>query len=110
MSFVFISSNSTTLSLLLFSYVNANHPSTINSIGNLANVLYRQGKYEEAEKVQRQTLELKGKVFGVDHTDTLASINYLALVFRHQGKYKEAEKMDTRDTSQGLRIILERAG
>ena len=32
------------------------HPSTLDSMNNLAEVLRRQGKYEEAEQMQRQTL------------------------------------------------------
>jgi hypothetical protein len=34
------------------------HPSTLGRMNNLALVLGRQGKYEEAEQMHRQTLEL----------------------------------------------------
>jgi tetratricopeptide (TPR) repeat protein len=51
------------------------------------------GKYEEAERMHRQTLELREKVLGEDHLDTLASMNNLASVLNSQGKYKEAEQM-----------------
>ena len=40
------------------------HPSTLDSMNNLALVLDSQGKYEEAEKMHRQTLELREKVLG----------------------------------------------
>jgi tetratricopeptide (TPR) repeat protein len=60
---------------------------------NLAEVLRHQGKYEEAEQMHRQTLELTEKVPGKEHPDTLASMNNLAEVIRHQGKYEEAEQM-----------------
>jgi primosomal replication protein N len=39
-------------------------------MNNLAIVLGHQGKYEEAEQMQRQTLELKEKVLGQEHPDT----------------------------------------
>jgi Flp pilus assembly protein TadD len=56
-------------------------------------VLRQQGKYEEAEQMQRQTLDLKGKVLGEEHPSTLASMNNLAIVLRQQGKYEEAEQI-----------------
>ncbi|KAK1973898.1 acyl transferase/acyl hydrolase/lysophospholipase, partial [Colletotrichum cereale] len=51
------------------------------------------GKYREAEKMHRQTLELKEKVLGSENPSTLDSMNNLALVLRSQGKYHEAEQM-----------------
>ncbi|RYP17189.1 hypothetical protein DL767_010064 [Monosporascus sp. MG133] len=51
------------------------------------------GKYEEAEQMHRQALELRKAVLGGEHPDTLASINNLALVLNSQGKYEEAEQM-----------------
>jgi tetratricopeptide (TPR) repeat protein len=56
-------------------------------------VLRQQGKYEEAEQMHRQTLDLKKKVLGEEHPSTLGSINNLAEVLRQQGKYEEAEQM-----------------
>jgi Tetratricopeptide repeat len=53
----------------------------------------RRGKYEEAEQMHRQELELTEKVLGKEHPDTLASMNNLALVLHNQGKYEEAEQM-----------------
>ncbi|KAI1286514.1 hypothetical protein F5Y03DRAFT_146430 [Xylaria venustula] len=69
------------------------HPSTLASMNNLANVLGSQGKYKEAETMHRQTLELKEGVLGREHPSTLDSMNNLALVLGSQGKYKEAETM-----------------
>ena len=50
-----------------------------------------QGKYEEAEGIQRQELALSESVLGKKHPSTLTSMNNLALVLNHQGKYEEAE-------------------
>ncbi|KAK2043687.1 hypothetical protein LZ31DRAFT_450798, partial [Colletotrichum somersetense] len=52
-----------------------------------------QGKYDEAEQMQRQTPELFKKVLGPEKSDTLTSKNNLALVLGSQGKYEEAEQM-----------------
>jgi pentatricopeptide repeat protein len=62
-------------------------------MNNLALVLARQGKYDEAEEMHRRMLELRGRVLGKEHPDTLTSMNNLALVLASQGKYNEAEEM-----------------
>ncbi|KAI1285126.1 hypothetical protein F5Y03DRAFT_193410 [Xylaria venustula] len=71
------------------------HPSTLNSMDNLALVLRSQGKYEEAETMHRQTLKLREGVLGREHPSTLNSMNNLALVLDSQGKYEEAEAILT---------------
>jgi nucleoside phosphorylase/tetratricopeptide (TPR) repeat protein len=67
------------------------HPSTLDSMNNLALVLDSQGKYEEAEAMHRQALMLKEKVLGREHPSTLDSMNNLAIVLDNQGKYDDAE-------------------
>jgi hypothetical protein len=47
-------------------------------MNNLALVLSYQGKYEQAEEVQRQVLELRKTVLGKEHPDTLTNMNNLA--------------------------------
>ena len=67
------------------------NPSILASMNNLALVLNKQGKYEEAEAMHRQGLELSEKVLGKEHPNTLTSMNNLAEVLSKQGKYEEAE-------------------
>ncbi|KAK8097365.1 kinesin light chain [Apiospora sp. TS-2023a] len=69
------------------------HPDTLSSMNNLANVLKNQGKYVEAEEMHRRTLALRETVLSREHPDTLASMNNLAESLRQQGKYVEAEEM-----------------
>jgi tetratricopeptide (TPR) repeat protein len=70
------------------------HPSRLtSSMGNLATVLSRQGKYEQAEEMYRQVLRLSETVLGKEHPNTLASMNNLATVLRNQGKYEQAEEI-----------------
>ncbi|KAL0929379.1 uncharacterized protein CTRU02_215545 [Colletotrichum truncatum] len=66
---------------------------TLTSMNNLALVLESQGKYEEAEQMHRQTLEMRQKVLGLENPDTLISKNNLALVLESQGKYEEADQL-----------------
>ncbi|POR32899.1 Uncharacterized protein TPAR_06902 [Tolypocladium paradoxum] len=63
-------------------------------MGNLARVLRRQGKYEEAEATHRETLALCRQVLGDTHPNTLTSMSSLARVLNNQGKHEEAEVLD----------------
>jgi len=62
------------------------HPDTLGSMNNLALVLEQQGKYEEAEQMQRQTLDPREKVLGEEHPDTLASHEQPCTSIRAAGK------------------------
>ncbi|KAK3373972.1 hypothetical protein B0T24DRAFT_283145 [Lasiosphaeria ovina] len=50
-------------------------------------------KYEEAEQMHRQALQLFEKVFGKEHPLTLHSMNNLANTLNSQGKYEEAKQI-----------------
>ena len=56
----------------------------------LAGMLDRQGKYEEAEAMHRQTLALSEKVLGKEHPDTLTSVYSLAHLLAKQNLYDDA--------------------
>lgn len=62
--------------------------SLLSSIGQACKEL---GKYDEAEQMHREALELRKKVLGREHPSILTSINNLAGIFGSQGKYKKAE-------------------
>ncbi|RYP03439.1 hypothetical protein DL765_010496 [Monosporascus sp. GIB2] len=53
-------------------------PSTLASMNNLGLVLRRQGKYEEAEQMHRQALQLQEKVLGREHPSTARNRKNLA--------------------------------
>ena len=59
-------------------------------INLLIDVEYRQGKYEEAEAMNRRTLELREKVLGMKHPDTLTSVWCLAHLLEKQAQYQNA--------------------
>ena len=48
----------------------ADHPDTLATMHNLANMYLGQGNYEEAEKLYRETLQIQQRVLGPDHPDT----------------------------------------
>ena len=41
----------------------ADHPDTLSTAGNLAASLARQGKYDEAEKMEREVLALEKRMW-----------------------------------------------
>ena len=47
-------------------------------MNNLAIVLCDEGRYAEAEKLHRETLDIRRRVLGPEHPDTLMSMNNLA--------------------------------
>jgi tetratricopeptide (TPR) repeat protein len=59
-------------------------------------VLQLQGRYEEAETLNRRALEGWEKELGEDHPNTLISVNNLASVLQDQGRYEEAETLNRR--------------
>ena len=69
------------------------HPSTLTSINNLAEVLSSQGNHEEAERIYRQELALYEIVLGKEYPNALISMNNLALVLSRQGNHEEAERI-----------------
>jgi hypothetical protein len=59
-------------------------------MSNLAGVLNSQGKYEEAEAMNRETLARSEKVLGREHPDTLTSVYCLAHLLVGKHCYEES--------------------
>ncbi|KAL2846167.1 hypothetical protein BJY01DRAFT_234667 [Aspergillus pseudoustus] len=56
---------------------------------------YRQkGRYEEAEKLDREALAGRQQILGEDHVDTIMSCKNLALDLKGQGRYDEAIELE----------------
>jgi ATP/maltotriose-dependent transcriptional regulator MalT len=60
-------------------------------MSSLAKVLCCQGKYNEAEAMYCDALQLRETALGYDYPLTLTSMNSLADVLHSQGKYDEAQ-------------------
>ena len=69
------------------------HRGTLNSITGLGMVLWKMGKYPEAELYWREALEGRRRVLGDDHSATLLAINNMGLLRRDQGRLSEAEEL-----------------
>ena len=71
----------------------ADHPSTLMTVGNLANVLTKQGNLDEANAMNERALAGFERTLGADHPHTLMTVNNLAVVLKDQGKLDEAKAM-----------------
>ncbi len=68
-----------------------NHNVGFKANSAMAELLNRQGKYNESEKYINIVLDTRRKTLGNNHINTISSIAQLGVVYFGQGKYKEAE-------------------
>jgi hypothetical protein len=71
----------------------ADHPDTLESKSNLAELYLKQAKYDRAEPLYKEVLDARMAKLGADHTDTLACKGSLALLYKDQGKFDRAEPL-----------------
>ncbi len=80
------------------------HPDTLSSMNNLAQMMRAQGDLAGARRLEEQVLEAMVRLLGTDHPDTLKSMNNLAQMMREQGDLVGARKLDEQvlETRAGL--------
>ena len=66
-------------------------PDTVGSTHNLATVLSKKGKYEQAEEMHRQVLGSSETVLGKEHPNILTSTNNLATLQSDQSECEQAD-------------------
>ena len=69
----------------------AEHPSTLDSVNNLAVCLRAMGQLKDAEALYRRALEAHERTLSAEHPSTLATVNNLAECRRAMGQLKDAE-------------------
>ena len=69
------------------------HPDVASSLNNLASLYQEQGRYEKAEPLYLQALELRKSLLGDRHPDVASSLNNLASLYQEQGRYEKAEPL-----------------
>ena len=77
----------------------------LNAAVNLAVSLKRQGKYDEAEKMEHEVLAVQKRVLGAEHPGTLNTTHKLAVSLKLQGKHDEAEKMEREVLAMQKRVM-----
>ena len=78
---------------------------TLQSIGNLANLLRTKGDYAAAEPLYRRVLEAQERVLGPEHPDTLRSVNNLAGLLNAKADYAAAEPLYRRSLEAMERML-----
>ena len=78
---------------------------TIFTLDTLARELHIQGKFDEAEPLYREALEVSRETLGSRHPDTLGSINTLGLLLKDKGDFVAAELLH-REALEGRRETL----
>ncbi len=68
-------------------------PRLATSLNNLAALYHAQGKYAQAEPLQRRALAILEKTQGPEHPNVASSLNNLAELYREQGKYEQAKPL-----------------
>jgi CHAT domain-containing protein len=64
-----------------------------DACNTLGTVHWYRGRYAEAERLFKQTLEIRRRVFGDVHKALADSLNNLAGLYEDQGRYAEAEAL-----------------
>ena len=74
---------------------------------NLADCRRSNGKYAEAERIERQVLGVLRRVLGEEHPDTLTTAANLATSLCKQGQYAEAERIEREVLGVRRRVLGE---
>jgi hypothetical protein len=72
------------------------HPDTLSSANNLAHVLRLQGEYEEARRLDDDTLRRREDILGENHPDTMASANNLIIDLLELGDSERIRRLEER--------------
>lgn len=81
------------------------HPSTLQSVGALANLRQEQGRYPEAEALLQRALQLEQQVLGEEHPDPVNTMGNLATLYTSQGRHAEAEILFQRGLGLAQRVF-----
>ncbi len=70
--------------------VNGNeHPYVAEALNDVAFTLRKQGRYDEAEPLYRESIAIKRRLLGEDHPAVATSLNNLGVMFGIAGRYDE---------------------
>jgi serine/threonine protein kinase/tetratricopeptide (TPR) repeat protein len=69
------------------------HPATAKAIGNLGELYRKQGRFEDAEPLLLEALELKRRLLAENDVSLAIAINNLGLMYRDWGRPENAEPL-----------------
>ena len=63
-------------------------------MAHLASTYRYQRKWNEAEQLEVQVMDMSKKLLGPEHPHTLSSMRNIAGTYKYQGKWNEAEQLE----------------
>ncbi|HTS61030.1 MAG TPA: serine/threonine-protein kinase [Candidatus Acidoferrales bacterium] len=81
------------------------HPATLLTLSDLADVLEAAARYREAEPILRELLEKKRRVYGPESVPVAVASDRLAVTFAHLGRLAEAEHALRAAYAQLVRLL-----
>jgi len=75
------------------------------TLNNLASLYETQGRYAEAERLYRRSLEIYEKALGPDHPSVGTLLNNLGELYRAQGRYAETEPLFRRSLAIREKVL-----
>ena len=75
------------------------------SISTAACTCGHQERWQEAGELEKQALDMKSKLLGVEHSETLKSTDNMVVILRTLMKYKEAEELGTQILKTKERVL-----
>jgi len=82
-----------------------NHQSTVLTLSSLAEMYYRQGKWNEAEKLQVEVLEARKKALGDEDTLTFTAMSRLSATYRQLERWDESEQLQVRALNHSRAVL-----
>jgi len=73
----------------------------------IGHVLWKEGRWKEAEELDVKVMEARSRVLGEEHPDTLSAMGNLASTYRNQGRWKDAEELDVKVMEARSRVLGE---
>ncbi len=69
------------------------HPDTLNTASNLADLFRHLGESERSRNLGERTLEIQRRILGPEHPGTLSTMTTLASVLRERNRFDEARSL-----------------
>jgi tetratricopeptide (TPR) repeat protein len=73
----------------------------------IGHVLWKEGRWKEAEELDVKVMEARSRVVGEEHPDTLTAMVNLAATYWNQGRSKEAEELFVKVMEARSRVLGE---
>jgi Tetratricopeptide repeat len=87
--------------------ISEEHLDTLRAMANLASMYYRNGRWEDAAKLEEILLEARRKSLGAEHPDTLKVMGHLATLYCKQGRLEDASKLAEKVLEARRRLLGE---